>query len=112
MHSTPVSGGSSLRTRQTGLVPAQPAGGPRVTDVDSGVTPDRGPHLARASQALMAAVGDVGEIAQVLVDQCVELTRAVAAGMFQLRGGNWIRIAVAGITDRPIGFPLPLADAP
>jgi diguanylate cyclase (GGDEF)-like protein len=60
----------------------------------------------------MAAVGEIAEIARTLVRNCVDITRANAAAMFQLRGGHWIRIAVAGATERPISFPLPLAEAP
>ncbi|MBV9486911.1 MAG: EAL domain-containing protein [Frankiaceae bacterium] len=83
-----------------------------MADVADNPFPGRASELARASAALMGAVGDVAAIADVLVASAVDSTRANAAAMFQLRGGHWIRIAVAGAAERPISFPLPLAEAP
>jgi c-di-GMP-specific phosphodiesterase len=69
--------------------------------------------LELAECSIMAAAGDLHEIAAALVDQVTSLTNAVGSSMFEMRGGQWVRIAVSGQNvERPITFELPLRDAP
>jgi diguanylate cyclase (GGDEF)-like protein len=60
----------------------------------------------------MRAAGDLRAVAAAVVTEAVALTRAVASSMFQMRGGQWARIAVASGTDRSIAVPIGLGDIP
>jgi c-di-GMP-specific phosphodiesterase len=73
---------------------------------------DAEPDLEAATAAIMAAVGDLTTIANVLVAQASLLTNGQSASLFELRGGQWIRVANAGGTERPMTFTMPLAEAP
>lgn len=70
--------------------------------------------LDRAADLIVAAAGDLGAVAQVLVDQAAELTGATVAAMYELRGGLWVRMAVsdAPVTGRSISFSFPLPGLP
>ena len=60
----------------------------------------------------MSAVGDIQRIEEAFVAQVHALTNSGAASFFELRGGHWVRTALAGGPDRPIAFSLPLSEVP
>jgi c-di-GMP-specific phosphodiesterase len=68
--------------------------------------------LDEANVAIMQAAGDLRQVAAAVVSQAVALTGASASSMFQMRGGHWARIAVAGPTDRSIAVPASLWEIP
>jgi c-di-GMP-specific phosphodiesterase len=69
--------------------------------------------LQAAETAILASSGDLRDVAQAMVSQVTLLSHAAGASMFEMRGGDWARIAASGATVvRPITIPILLEDIP